>query len=156
MVRTLVVPLSVGLLTQNAVLFVVADIGFLLRSTIFIIAAALYYFVARLLQQRWPLLGFLLLVAAEPYYLDNEQVDETDRLMISVQRTAVPLAFGWIIAQLGLWVFEFSQSVGLVVMSAATALFYGALRWVEERSVAGTKQRVVAGCLLGSPTVPVY
>ena len=154
MIRTLVVPLSVGFLTQHWVLFAFDNIGFLLRSTIFAIAAALYYLIARLLQQRWPLSGFLLLIAAEPYY--DDQVDETDRLMISVQRTAVPLAVGWIIAQLGLWAFEFSQSVGLVVMSAATALFYGALRWVEERSVAGTKPREVAGRLLGSPTVPVY
>lgn len=150
--RTLVAPLLVGLLMQLLVGFAAGGIGLMLRSTIVVVVAALYYLVARMLQQRWPMSGFLLVVAAEPYYDDRD----TDRLLISIQRTVIPLAVGWIVVQLADWLFEFSQPVGLASQVAATTAFYGALRYVEERSAISARRREVAGILLGSAAAPHY
>ena len=161
-VRTLVAPFLIGLLTQHFVALGFDDVGFILRSSVVVVTAGIYYYVARLLQQRWPLLGCLLVVAAEPRYVgesnafEDAEVDETDRLLISVQRTAMPLGVGWGAALFEDHVLGFAPSIGLTVLVVATALFYGVLRYVEERSRAGTKQRTVAGFLLGSPTIPHY
>ena len=146
-VRTVVVPLTVGVVVQW-LCFLGATPSSILRVLVTFLAAVAWYSSARWAQYRSPYFGFLLGVAARPHY------DDEDGLAPSIRRTLVPLAVATAISCL-VAVFVGGSTAALCLVAVALA-YYGTLRWVEHRSAPYSTARSTAGLLLGARAVLYY
>lgn len=150
--RTIVAPFLVGFLFQW---LVASDVGFVWRSTSFAAAAFIYYCAARALQEWNPYLGFMLIVAARPHYRVHDNYwteDEIDPFIVSMVRTVVPLVAGSALAIFARLILGLDGTAAVLLQVLLTAVFYGGLRWLEERP----RTREVAGWMLGSPLALHY
>jgi len=153
LVRTVVVPLLIGLLVQALIPFGGGSsssfVGIGRVATTFAIAVA-WYVGARLAQCVRPQLGFLLGISVRPRYGE----DGESELAPSLRRTLVPLAVATAVATL-VAAYVGGSTPAFCLVGAALA-YYGILRWIEERSLPDSTARNVAGVMLGAKLVPYY
>jgi hypothetical protein len=156
-VRTVVAPLLVGSFTQLLIFAASDDVPLELRAGVASLVAAVWYLLARILAIWNPKLGFLLIIAATPRYVEDGSTKTESDLLVSLIRTVVPLAVGWGVGwaiKAGFSVDE--QTLVLLFQGLITGGYYGILRWIEEKSAPDSKARNVTGVMLGAKAVPHY
>lgn len=146
-IRTVIMPLVAGGVLQ-LLLLSTADPSPEVRAAAASLIAMIWYLVARLLESRNRYWGLMLLVAVEPNY---ETYDPSGDLVLSVQRTVVPLLVGWAITALARFGFDLDEgTITLALQAGITSVYYGAIRVIEQ-------YRPKAGALIGgSFNAPIY
>jgi hypothetical protein len=152
LVRTIVVPLSIGLLVSLLIPFGGGSSSFvgIARVAIIFSIAVAWYVCARLAQRARPQLGFLLGVSVRPRYGE----DGEHELAPSLRRTLVPLAVATAVGCL-VAAFIGGATPALAVVAAALT-YYGSLRYIEVYARPYSTARDVAGWFLGARAVPYY
>jgi hypothetical protein len=147
-IRTVIMPLAAGGLLQLLFLAGVADPSIEVQAALASIIAITWYLLARYLETLNPLWGLMLLVAVQPNYDDGT----SDRLILGVKRTVVPLLVGWAVTALAAAGFDLPQDTLIVGLQALiTTAYYGVIRIIEERQ-GPTK----ASALIGGKALPLY
>jgi ABC-type iron transport system FetAB permease component len=156
-IRTIVAPFIVGCFSQLLIFAWSDDVPLELRAGVASLFAAAWYIIARLLAIWNPKLGFLLIVAAVPHYVEDDHEKVESDLLVSIIRTVVPLAVGWGVGWAVKAGFDIDeQTLVLLFQGLITGGYYGILRWIEERSKPESTARQVSGLMLGAPAVPHY
>lgn len=164
LIRTVVVPTLVGWIVQALVFFNSEDPSEGARAAITAVAALVWYLIAKFAAAWNPKFGVLLLVAAQPKYVEVGEGGEEqarDDMLNAVIRTAVPLIAGWGITYLvRIGINVDSSTAVLVLQGAITSAYYGTLRWIEEwakqRNQPEAVSATVAGVFLGKPADLTY
>lgn len=163
LIRTVVVPTIVGWVVQALVLINNEDPSDGTRAAITAVAGMVWYIIARFAAAWNPKFGVLLLIAAQPEYVTEEDGEDKarDDFLLGVQRTVVPIAAGWGITQLvRLGVNIDTASATLLLQGVITSAYYGILRWIEEwakrRNQPEATSATVAGVMLGAPAELTY
>jgi hypothetical protein len=118
-----------------------------------------WYLIARFAQVYNPKLGFLLIIAARPDYTgtDDEPQNTAEKLVMSVRRTVVPLIVGTAVTYAAKHGFNIDTVQATFILEGViTSGYYGALRWIEEKSQPQDTAAAVAGTMLGGKAVVSY
>lgn len=164
LIRTVVVPTLVGWIVQALVFFNNEEPSVEGRAAVTAGAALVWYLIAKFAAAANPKWGVLLLIAAQPQYVETDENGEQraqDDMLNAVIRTAVPLIAGWAITWLVRVGINIDSSTAVLVLQGAiTSAYYGTLRWIEEwakqRNEPEATSATVAGVLLGKPADLVY
>ena len=153
-IRTVIMPLVAGGLLSLIVLAGVTDPSAEVRAAVASLLAVAWYLAARFLESKNRYWGLLLLVAVEPTYDPNTESNILttieSNIVMSVQRTVVPLAVGWLITLLARQGFSLdSQTLTVALQAGITSVYYGAIRLIEE-------SKPQAGVLIGGAAPPTY
>jgi hypothetical protein len=164
LIRTVVVPTLVGWVGQALIFFNSEEVSDSARAAVTAVVGLVWYLIAKFAAAVNPKWGVLLLIAAQPKYVEDGNGDEVQAqsdMLLSVVRTVVPLAAGWgITALLRLGIEIDDTTAVLVLQGAVTSAYYGALRWIEEfakrRGEPTATSATAAGVLLGAPANLTY
>lgn len=150
-VRTVVAPTLAGWLLQFVVLLGVEGPEAELRAAVTAGIAMAWYLGAKFLETVDPKWGSLLIVAIAPSYVETEGDRRVrDDTLLAVRRTLVPLLVGYVVSLLARQGLNVSDDMAAIALQGGiTSLYYGALRWIEQRKPA-------AGKLLGGEAAVVY
>ena len=163
-VRTVIAPTLFGFILQALALLGVNDPSAEVRAAVTAVLAMAWYIAAKLLSTVNPRFGVMLIIATQPQYVEGDADGERrlqDDLGLAVRRTVFPILVGWAVpAIIRLGITIDTATATLLLQSGFTTVYYGLLRWVENRTIKpsgeATAPSTAAGVMLGGPAKVVY